>query len=154
VVIVAFHGGAEGPTARHVPAAVETAYGEPRGDVRALARAAVDAGADLVVGHGPHVLRAVEVYRGRLVAYSLGNFVGYKQFGLSGGYGGTSAILEVDLAGNGALVGARIHPMALDSTGRPRLDPTGAALLQVRELTLADFPATGVKIAEDGAISW
>ena len=74
VVIFSFHGGAEGAKARHVPGKLELAWGEKRGDVKALARAAVDAGADVVIGHGPHVLRAMELYKGKLIAYSLGNF--------------------------------------------------------------------------------
>ena len=52
VVIFSFHGGAEGSKARHVPEKLELAWGEKRGNVKALARAAVDAGADVVIGHG------------------------------------------------------------------------------------------------------
>lgn len=154
LVIVSFHGGAEGPKARRVPGEVEIAWGERRGDVKAFARAAVDAGADLVLGHGPHVLRAVEVYRGRLIAYSLGNFVGYRQFGTQGGPGGTTALLDVSLAANGALVHARLHPGALDGEGAPSPDARGAALDQVRELSALDFPETGVRVGPDGVLSW
>ena len=154
VVILSFHGGAEGAGARHVPGRVEIAWGEQRGDVKALARAAVDAGADLVLGHGPHVLRAMELYQGRLIAYSLGNFVGYKQFGRGGGVTGTSVVLEVELAANGVLTAARLHPVVLDGDAVPRPDPTGRALTQIRELTAADFPATSLKIGDDGVLSW
>lgn len=154
VVILSFHGGAEGAAHRHVPGEVEIGYGEKRGDVQDLAHTAVDAGADLVLGHGPHVLRGMEVYKGRMIAYSLGNFCGYKQFGTQGGYGGTSVILEVELADNGVLTAAKLHPVALDSQGRPRLDPTGAAWAQIQELSRADFPQTGVRVGEDGALSW
>lgn len=154
IVIFSFHGGAEGSGARHVPGRTEIAWGERRGDVKALARAAVDAGADIVIGHGPHVLRAMEVYRGRLIAYSLGNFVGYRQFGTQGGHGGTSAILQTELAGNGVLISARLQPVMLDSEGIPRLDPDGAALRSIQELSDADFPDTGVTVGADGALSW
>ncbi|MCB9677447.1 MAG: CapA family protein [Alphaproteobacteria bacterium] len=154
IVVLSFHGGAEGYSARNVPGRTEVAWGEKRGDVKALAHAAIDAGADLVIGHGPHVLRGMEVYRGRLVAYSMGNFVGFRQFGTQGGFGGTSAILDAELAGNGVLVSARIHPMALDDEGVPHPDPSGAAWEQIRELTAADFPQTGVKIGPDGTLSW
>lgn len=154
IVIFSFHGGAEGGGARHVPGRTEIAWGERRGDVKALSRAAIDAGADLVVGHGPHVLRAMEVYRGRLIAYSMGNFVGYRQFGTRGGHGGTSAILEVELAENGVLRSARIHPMMLDREGKPNPDPEGAAILSIQELSDADFPASDVQIAADGVIQW
>lgn len=154
VVIFAFHGGREGAAYRHVPREVEIAWGERRGDVHALARAAVDAGADLVIGTGPHVLRAMEVYQGRLIAYSLGNYMGYKQFGTSGGFGGRTVLLDVTLADNGVLVSGRLHPLAMDASSVPHPDPTGAALQDVRELSAADYPETGVRVAPDGALSW
>lgn len=154
LVVLSFHGGAEGANARRVPGKVEVAWGEARGDVRAMARAAVDAGADLVLGHGPHVLRAMEVYNGRLIAYSLGNFTGYRQFGTQGGYGGTSVILDATLAGNGVLVEARLHALALDGESIPRPDPTGTAWKQVGELSALDFPETGVKVGAEGVLSW
>src|SRR5437763_3337065 len=84
VVIVMIHAGAEGSGQTRVPYGSETFLGEPRGNSRAFAHAVVDAGADLVVGSGPHVMRGMEIYRGRLIAYSLGNFAGYKVFGLGG----------------------------------------------------------------------
>ncbi len=154
IVVLSFHGGAEGSRARHVPGTIEYAWGEARGDVRALARAAVDAGADLVLGHGPHVLRGMERYRGRLIVYSLGNFVGYRQFGTRGGYGGTSMILEIELAPNGVLRGGRVHPLILDAEGRPHPDPNGAAYRQVDELGRTDFPDTFVSVGEDGSLTW
>lgn len=154
LVVLSFHGGAEGSGARHVPGKVEVAWGESRGDVRALSRAAVDAGADLVIGHGPHVLRGMEVYRGRLIAYSLGNFTGFRQFGTQGGLGGTSVIVEATLADNGVLVSARLHALALDGESVPHPDPAGAAWAQIRELSAADFPETGVRVGSDGALAW
>ncbi len=154
LVVVSFHGGAEGPKHRRVPGQVEIAWGERRGDVKAFARAAVDAGADLVLGHGPHVLRAVEVYRGRLIAYSLGNFIGFRQFGTMGGPGGTTAVLDVTLAANGALVAARLHAGLLDNQGVPHPDPTGAAFQQIEELSRLDFPETGVRVGKDGTLTW
>lgn len=154
LVILSMHAGAEGSRARHVPGETEIAYGERRGDVRKLARAAVDAGADLVLGHGPHVLRAMEVYRGRLIAYSLGNFMGYKQFGLRGGYGGTTVMLDVTLSANGVLIDGRLHPIALDRRSIPKPDPKKLGLKHVRRLTRADFPQTGVRIGPDGRLRW
>ncbi len=154
IVIFSFHGGAEGAQHRHVPGRTEVAWGERRGDVKALARAAVDAGADVVLGHGPHVLRAMEVYRGRLIAYSLGNFCGYRQFGTRGGLGGTSLVLQVELADNGVLTGATVVPAALDSEGAPRPDPDGRAIDQLNALSAADFPETGVRVDPDGRVRW
>jgi poly-gamma-glutamate capsule biosynthesis protein CapA/YwtB (metallophosphatase superfamily) len=154
IVLFSFHGGAEGANARHVPGKTEVAWGEQRGDVRALAHAAVDAGADLVLGHGPHVLRAMEVYRGRLVAYSLGNFMGYRQFGTAGGYGATSVLLEAEIAANGVLVSAKLHPLLLDSDSVPHPDPAGTAFTHVAELSKEDLGAAGVSVGPDGTLSW
>jgi hypothetical protein len=135
-----------------VPGRVEVAWGERRGDVRLLARTAVEAGADLVLGHGPHVLRAMEVWQGRLIAYSLGNLVGYRQFGTKGGFTGTSGILEVQLAPNGVVLGGRVLPLVLDEEAVPQPDPTGRAWAQLTELAGLDFPTTGVTFAADGAL--
>jgi hypothetical protein len=154
IVVFSFHGGAEGAQARHVPGKTEVAWGEERGDVRALAHAAIDAGADLVLGHGPHVLRAMEVYQGRLAAYSLGNFMGYRQFGTAGGFGATSVLLEAELAANGVLVSAKLHPIALDSDSVPHHDPAKAAFAQIAELSQADLGAAGVRVGPDGTLSW
>jgi len=149
LVVLSFHGGAEGSGARHVPGKTEIAWGERRGDLKKLARAAVDAGADLVLGHGPHVLRAMELYKGRLIAYSMGNFVGYRQFG-AGEYTGTSEVLQLQLASNGVLTGGRVVPLMLNGESAPVPDPSGKAIRQLNELAAADFPQTGVTIAEDG----
>jgi poly-gamma-glutamate capsule biosynthesis protein CapA/YwtB (metallophosphatase superfamily) len=48
---------------------------EPSDHIQALAHAVIDAGADVVIGHGPHVDRGIEVYQGRPIVYSLGNFI-------------------------------------------------------------------------------
>lgn len=154
LVVLSFHGGAEGSKARHVPGRVEVAWGEKRGDVRAMARAAVDAGADLVIGHGPHVLRGMERYKGRLVIYSLGNFMGFRQFGTKGGLGGTSAIVHAELAANGVLVAGTVHALALDGESRPHPDPNGAAHRQLNELSKADFPDSAVTVGEGGKLTW
>ena len=83
LVIVGFHGGAEGATHQHVLEGDETFLGEDRGDLRRFTHAAIDAGADLVLGSGPHVVRAMEIYQGKLIAYSLGNFATYGPFNLN-----------------------------------------------------------------------
>ncbi|MEQ1504019.1 MAG: CapA family protein [Myxococcota bacterium] len=154
LVVFGYHGGAEGADHRHVTGQTEVAWGEKRGNVKALAHAAIDAGADLVIGTGPHVLRAMEVYKGRMIAYSLGNFMGYRQFGTAGGYGGRTVLLDVTLAGNGVVVEGKLHPILLDEDSVPHPDPAGDGLDHVRELTAADFPQTGVTVADDGTLSW
>jgi hypothetical protein len=104
------HIGAEGSEYAHVPPGAETYLGEPRGNSRAFSHAAVDAGADLVVGHGPHVLRGMESYRGRLIAHSLGNLSGYRTLNMAG-VRAYSAILRVTLDAEGEFVDARLVPL-------------------------------------------
>lgn len=138
IVIVSFHGGAEGPGHAHVPRKPERYLGEERGDVYAFAHAVVDAGADLVFGHGPHVWRGLELYRGRLIAYSLGNFSSWHTFPTRGPAAHTG-VLEVQLAENGAALSATLHPTRLSRSGRPELDPDRSILERVRRLSEADF---------------
>lgn len=149
IVIVSFHGGAEGSKAQHVPVGEELFYGENRGDLRAFTHAVVDAGADLVLGHGPHVIRGMEVYKDRLVAYSMGNFATYGRFNLSGAQG-VGEILEVGLGADGSFVSGRILGTRQEGQGRPVMDPANQAADIVRVLTAADFPEHGVKVAQDG----
>lgn len=151
VVIVSMHAGAEGAERAHVPDRPETFLGEPRGDPRAFARAVVDAGADLVVGHGPHVLRGIEWYRGRLVAYSLGNFAGYGNFSLAGNLG-VSAVLQATLRTDGSWKRGRLVPLRLVDTGTPRLDPRATAVDLVGTLSREDFGERAVRMDERGEI--
>lgn len=151
LVFVMFHGGAEGSKALRVPYGPETFYNEDRGDLRAFARTVIDAGADLVVGAGPHVLRGMELYKDRLVAYSLGNFATYGRFNLSGNQG-LGAILEVEVADDGRFVAGRILGTRQAGKGTPEPDPTNKAADLVRTLTAADFPESGVVVAQDGTI--
>jgi hypothetical protein len=152
LVVVSFHGGAEGAERQHVPPGREEFLGEDRGDLRAFARTVVDAGADLVVGHGPHVVRGMEVVKGRLVAYSLGNFATYGGFNLSGP-NGLTLVLEVRLAPDGTFLGGRIHPGRQERPGGPRRDPTGAVIPVVRRLSEEDFGASAVRVSDDGTLS-
>jgi poly-gamma-glutamate capsule biosynthesis protein CapA/YwtB (metallophosphatase superfamily) len=152
LVIVSFHGGAEGSKALRVPVGPEKFYGEDRGDLRVFTHAVVDAGADLVLGHGPHVLRGMEVYNGRLIAYSLGNFATYGRFNLTGNQG-IGAILDATLAADGKLVAASILGTRQEGEGVPVPDAANAAADLVRVLTAQDFPGTGAKIAQDGTLA-
>lgn len=140
VVIAAIHAGAEGAGETHVPHGTEHAYGENRGNSRAFAHAAIDAGADLVVGSGPHVIRGVERYRGRLIAYSLGNFAGWRNFGM-GGTLSLSAILRVRLTATGRLVDGDWISMRLTGPGIPRRDRSDASAHLAAALSRADFGA-------------
>ena len=138
VVIVTMHAGAEGTDRQHVRSGTELYLGENRGNVIAFAHAVVDAGADLVVGHGPHVLRGMEWRRGRLIAYSMGNFGGYKVFSL-GGPLSVSGILRVTLRGDGTFETGTLVPTLLVGEGVPALDPAETAHGVVRTLSQQDF---------------
>lgn len=152
LVIVSFHGGAEGESALHVPDGPETYYGENRGDLRKFSHAVIDAGADAVFGHGPHVPRAIEIYEDRLIAYSLGNFATYGRFSLRGNKG-VSLILDTAMDKTGRFVGGHIIPVKLVDGGFPVIDESGAAISLIRELSATDFPETGAVIDEAGNIT-
>jgi len=135
LVVVSFHGGAEGAGAMRVTDAEEEFMGENRGNVVRFARAAVDAGADLVVGHGPHVPRAIEVYRGKLIAYSLGNFAVYSMFNIKGP-SGLGYVLQAALdPETGNVVRFRTPSVALRHPGIPEPDPSGKAETLLRRLS-------------------
>jgi hypothetical protein len=151
IVIVSFHGGAEGAKAQRVPHGKELFYGENRGDLRAFTHAVVDAGADLVLGHGPHVLRGMEVYDDRLIAYSLGNFATYGRFNLTGPLG-VSAVLEVDLDASGRFLGGRLLPVRQIGQGIVEADPQREALGLVKKLSVADFSKTHVIVERNGSL--
>jgi tetratricopeptide (TPR) repeat protein len=152
IIIVSFHGGAEGAKALRVPHGKETFMGENRGDLRAFSRAVVEAGAHVVLGHGPHVARGMEFYKGRLIAYSMGNFATYGRFNLSGPQG-LGMVLEVELDAQGRFLSGRILPTRQEGQGIAVPDPTGGVISLVRKLTALDFPQSGAQVAEDGAIS-
>jgi hypothetical protein len=151
LLIVTFHGGAEGVKALHTGVAAESLGAEPRGDLRRWARAVIDAGADAVIGHGPHVLRGMEFYRGRLIAYSLGNFLTYRGFNLAGPLGITG-VLQLEFSGDNSLREARLIPMLQPPRRGPVPDAERAALDLVRRLSQEDFGATGAVITRTGAI--
>ena len=152
IVIVTMHAGAEGTDHTHVRPGTETYLGENRGNVVAFSHAVVEAGADLVVGHGPHVLRGMEWYRGHLIAYSLGNFAGYKVFAL-GGPLSLSGILRVTLRGDGGFDSGTLVPTRLVGGGVPALDPAESAHGIVRALSKADFGARAVKVSPNGGLT-
>jgi poly-gamma-glutamate capsule biosynthesis protein CapA/YwtB (metallophosphatase superfamily) len=121
-VIVTFHGGAEGSSAIWNDNAEEEFLGENRGNTVAFSRAMIDAGADLVVGHGPHVLRAAECYQGKPIVYSLGNFVGVGGLSMKN-YAAVSALLEVAVNPDGSLQNINLVPIRFNEQKLPQIDP-------------------------------
>lgn len=149
LVLVSFHGGAEGWAYVHVNKGDEFFVGENRGDVTRFAHAVIDAGADLVIGQGPHVPRAMEMYRGHLIAYSLGNFwtySGVQTYAVSG----LGPVLEAWLTPDGNIAGFTLHSTRQAGLGVPRLDPMGEAGRYVLYLTKSDFPGTAGLLAGAG----
>ncbi len=145
IVIVSFHGGGEGDDYSHVADAREYFHGEDRGNVVEFAHTAIDAGADIVIGQGPHVPRALEIRHGHLIAYSLGNFWTYGAIDTSA-IRGAGPVLEAWLAPDGTIAGFAIHSTEQRGFGVPRLDPAKDAEHAMLALTRADFPATAAML--------
>lgn len=153
IVVIQVHWGAEGSDKTHVKPGTEMFLGENRGDPMGFSRAVIDAGADLIIGHGPHTLRALELYKGRLIAYSLGNFAGGG--GLSGnGNLGWGGVLKATLAEDGSFVSGRFHSTYFKSNpGVPHQDADKRGLKLLRQLTKEDFPESGPAISPEGVIT-
>ncbi len=152
VVIISFHGGAEGKDHQHVVRGDEEYLGQNRGSVYRFAHDVVDAGADVVFGHGPHVTRALELYRDRLICYSLGNFATYRRFNLSGP-NGIAPIVKVNVNREGAFLSGEVIPVYQPGEGGPRPDAQKRALHKIMELSGADFPGQPLVIGVDGSLS-
>jgi poly-gamma-glutamate capsule biosynthesis protein CapA/YwtB (metallophosphatase superfamily) len=152
VVLVYMHAGAEGIGAEHVRGDDETYLGEPRGNAQEFAHAMIRAGADLVFGSGPHVLRGIEWYGGRLIAYSLGNLAGTHTLSTQGSLA-DSALLRVTLDVRGRFQAGSVVPLRLVGAGTPRFDPGGATIASIRGLSRADFGARAIRIATSGRIA-
>jgi hypothetical protein len=151
LVVVVMHAGAEGSDHQHVRPGTEWFLGENRGDSKAFSRAVIDAGADLVMGSGPHVLRGMEWYHGRLIAYSLGNFLGNGTLGI-GGVLGASGILHVTLAPGGGWIRGDLTPVRLVSPGLPTRDSAEEAHGIVRMLSREDFGRNAMRVSTTGRL--
>lgn len=149
LVFVSIHAGAEGKEVSHVPFKSEKFYGEDRGDVVKFSHAVIDAGADLVIGHGPHVPRAIELYKNRLIAYSLGNFLTYQGIRITG-ENGIAPILMVKLSSDGKFKQGQIISARQYRPQGTVLDPTHKAARIIQKLTQDDFPNTPLVFFKDG----
>ncbi|SBT49042.1 CapA family protein [Micromonospora auratinigra] len=153
LVVVQVHMGAEGADRSRVRPGTELFFGENRGDPVKFSHAVIDAGADLVVGHGPHVLRGMEFYKGRLIAYSLGNFAGGGKSLNSSGRLGWGGVLKVTLNADGGFVGGTFTSTQMNGVGRPSIDRQQRGLGLVREVSRSDFAGSGAKLDGTGRIS-
>jgi len=152
LVVIQVHMGAEGANYTHVKPGTEMYVGENRGDPIAFSHAMVDAGADVIIGHSPHVLRAMEFYKGHLIAYSLGNFAGYHNFGLDGVLG-ASAVLHVRLTAKGIFHSGRITSVRLVDAGMPEPDPAAAGAQLIAQLSRDDLGSRAVRVTPAGRIA-
>lgn len=153
IIVVSFHGGAEGSGHAHLPEGTEYCYGENRGNLREFAHYCIDNGADIVFGHGPHVTRCVEVYNNRFIAYSLGNFCTPYGMNLKG-INGHAPVITVRINSEGKFLDGKIHPFIQQYGTGPRTDNTGAVINQMKSLTEADVPKSQAKVSSNGRISY
>jgi hypothetical protein len=151
IVIVSFHGGAEGSNHRNVTRDTEVFYGENRGNVYEFARHVIDAGADIVFGHGPHVTRAIDIYNNRFIAYSLGNFATYGRFNLRGA-NGFAPIVKLFVDKNGKFVEGQIFPIIQTGSGGVKLDPKNQVITEIQRLNAIDFPESILIVNDKGEI--
>ena len=153
MVIVSFHAGAEGRGAQHVTRQTETYLGENRGNVYEFAHKMIDAGADLLLGHGPHVTRAVEIYKDRFIAYSMGNFSTFSRVNVEG-VNGVAPIFRIYTTRDGKFIKAHITPTIQPGNDRtPRYDPSGRVISVIQTLTKTDFPDLKINISNDGWVT-
>lgn len=153
VLIVSFHAGAEGSKHQHVNRKTETFYGENRGNVYALAREMIDRGADVIFGHGPHVSRAIDIYKNKFIAYSMGNFCTYGRFNLRG-VSGVAPIVKIQTTATGDFIGGQLIPIYQAGAGGPKIDPKKRAITVIRSLTEKDFPESKLLIEDSGIITY
>ncbi|MBT4035141.1 MAG: CapA family protein [Candidatus Marinimicrobia bacterium] len=151
LVLVSVHGGAEGLAAMHLPDSTEYYLGEDRGHMIQFSHRMIDAGADLIVGHGPHVARAMELYKGKLVVYSLANFATYGRFNLLAErrFG---AVLDVELNNSGDLIKGRLISTEQKYWGVPFVDREHRFSHLVDSLSIADRPQSAVRLKADGTL--
>ena len=154
IVIVMFHGGAEGANAEHITKRHEIFHGEDRGNVYEFAHFAIDNGADVIFGQGPHVTRAVELYKNKFISYSGGNFATFGKINISGSMG-IAPIFKIRIDNKGDFISGEIIPVrqTYKSLG-PFIDSEKLAIKKIISLNKSDFPnGNGLSINEEGKIN-
>jgi len=149
IIIVSFHGGEEGCERTYNK--MEEFLGEKRGNLVAFSHAVIDAGADLVIGHGPHVPRAIELYKNKLIVYSLGNFFTYARFNLIGARA-YAPMIYIVLNDNGNFKEGKIIPFIQIGLGIPVFDNEKRVVKFIKQLTELDFPNPNLQIDNEGNI--
>jgi 2',3'-cyclic-nucleotide 2'-phosphodiesterase (5'-nucleotidase family) len=152
IVIVSFHGGAEGSSKSHLTRSDELFLGENRGNPYQFARTVIDAGADIVFGHGPHVTRAIDIYKGKFIAYSMGNFATYGRFNLKG-ICGIAPIIKLFVNKKGDFLSGNIYATKQVGEGGPIIDDEKTVIKEIINLTKSDVPESQIMLDENGVIS-
>lgn len=152
LVIVSHHGGAEGASASRVTRQSEWFGGGPRGNVYDFSHLCIDSGADLVFGHGPHVVRGMEIYKGKIIAYSLGNFCTPYMMNIKGKCG-YAPLLSVRLTVGGEFRGGQIISATQTTRTGPKRDAERVVVKEIRTLSRLDFPESKLVISDDGTLS-
>ena len=151
IVIVSFHGGAEGRNHQHVTKKTETFLGQNRGNVYKFAHEVIDAGADIVFGHGPHVTRAVDIYKNRFITYSMGNFCTYRRFNLSGP-SGIAPIFKVFVKPDGQFIKAKVFSTQQYEHKGTLVDTKNRAFEKIKALTKEDLPELNIYFSDNNEI--
>ena len=154
IVIVMFHGGAEGANAEHITKRHEIFHGEDRGNVYEFAHFAIDNGADIIFGQGPHVTRAIELYKNKFISYSGGNFATFGKINVSGSMG-IAPIFKIKINNKGDFISGEIIPVrqTYKSFG-PFIDSEKLAIKKIISLNKSDFPnGNGLSTSEEGKIN-
>jgi hypothetical protein len=151
-VVVTMHLGAEGVGAQRTRNETEIFLGRiDRGNPVAFADTVFAAGATLIIGHGPHVLRAGEWRDDRLVLYSLGNLLTYGPFGNKEPTN-RGAVACVTIYSPRHVSEAELRSTYQIAPGVLRSDPLDRAAQIVDSLSALDFPRTGVRVFRGGLI--
>jgi poly-gamma-glutamate capsule biosynthesis protein CapA/YwtB (metallophosphatase superfamily) len=152
LVVCVLHAGAEGSAYQHVPTGTEYFAGENRGNARLFAHSVVDAGANLVVASGPHVLRGMQIYHGVPIAYSLGNFATSNNALSTGGVLGESGIFAITLTANGKARTGKFLPVRLVNDSPQLVHGSNSIASRVNSLSRADFGSSALLISSRGAL--
>lgn len=149
IVLVSAHVGGEGSTRVSLDG-TEIYLGENRGDSVKFARGAIDAGADTIILHGPHVPRALELYKKKLIIYSLGNFLTGQGISTSG-VSGQAPLIRYQIKANGEFVGGQVVSF-IQRRGPQRidLDTKNGALTTIYNMTEEQFKGGRLTFAKDG----
>ena len=106
-----------------------------------------------MIGHGPHVLRGIDIYKDKLIIYSLGNFLTHGNVNIRD-VRGNSAIMDIEIdLETGNLVEGTIIPTRQIRPGIALYDPTKKAIELIRNLSMDDFPQSALSISTEGKIS-